>query len=164
MSISNCVFQVQDLAVASPATVSRCGMVYVDPDELKWKPYVQTWISGLGAKVVRNLSPSYPDHLEHFHLIFGPTGHCYFLHYTHIVRYIIFIFSQVIVLHLWTQSKLYILYCYFIPQTNKVSHVICSLFPLGFSLCETVAVCARLFVHWYPIRNTLFLSNDNLSI
>ncbi len=47
-----CVFQVQDLAVASPATVSRCGMVYVDPDELKWMPYVRTWISGLGAKVV----------------------------------------------------------------------------------------------------------------
>uniref|UniRef100_A0A4W6E6H0 Dynein axonemal heavy chain 6 n=1 Tax=Lates calcarifer TaxID=8187 RepID=A0A4W6E6H0_LATCA len=39
------VFEVQDLAVASPATVSRCGMVYIDPDELKWMPYVQTWIS-----------------------------------------------------------------------------------------------------------------------
>lgn len=64
MPTSNFVFQVQDLAVASPATVSRCGMVYVDPDELKWNPYVQTWISGLGAKVVHSVSPSYPDHLE----------------------------------------------------------------------------------------------------
>ncbi|XP_038570255.1 dynein heavy chain 6, axonemal isoform X1 [Micropterus salmoides] len=45
------VFEVQDLAVASPATVSRCGMVYIDPEELKWMPYVQTWISGLGAKL-----------------------------------------------------------------------------------------------------------------
>ncbi|XP_023141924.2 dynein axonemal heavy chain 6 isoform X2 [Amphiprion ocellaris] len=45
------VFEVQDLAVASPATVSRCGMVYVDPDELKWMPYVQTWISHLEAKL-----------------------------------------------------------------------------------------------------------------
>ncbi|XP_071360020.1 dynein axonemal heavy chain 6 [Trachinotus anak] len=45
------VFEVQDLAVASPATVSRCGMVYIDPDDLKWMPYVQTWISGLGAKL-----------------------------------------------------------------------------------------------------------------
>ncbi|KAJ0037224.1 hypothetical protein NL108_018608 [Boleophthalmus pectinirostris] len=44
------VFEVQDLAVASPATVSRCGMVYIDPDELKWMPYVQTWINGLGDK------------------------------------------------------------------------------------------------------------------
>ncbi|XP_037621211.1 dynein heavy chain 6, axonemal [Sebastes umbrosus] len=45
------VFEVQDLAVASPATVSRCGMVYIDPNELKWMPYVQTWISGLGDKL-----------------------------------------------------------------------------------------------------------------
>lgn len=46
------VFQVQDLAVASPATVSRCGMVYIDPDDLKWMPHVQTWITGLGPKVL----------------------------------------------------------------------------------------------------------------
>ncbi|KAG7222919.1 hypothetical protein INR49_015972, partial [Caranx melampygus] len=45
------VFEVQDLAVASPATVSRCGMVYIDPDELKWMPFVQTWATGLGAKL-----------------------------------------------------------------------------------------------------------------
>ncbi|CAM5115591.1 unnamed protein product [Eretmochelys imbricata] len=41
------VFEVQDLRVASPATVSRCGMVYIDPEELKWIPYVQTWMAGL---------------------------------------------------------------------------------------------------------------------
>ncbi|XP_056443291.1 dynein axonemal heavy chain 6 [Gadus chalcogrammus] len=45
------LFEVQDLSVASPATVSRCGMVYIDPDELKWKPYVQTWLSGLGEQL-----------------------------------------------------------------------------------------------------------------
>ncbi|XP_055873384.1 dynein axonemal heavy chain 6-like isoform X2 [Biomphalaria glabrata] len=38
------LFEVQDLAVASPATVSRCGMVYIDAEELKWMPYVKTWI------------------------------------------------------------------------------------------------------------------------
>uniref|UniRef100_A0A5F8HIF6 Dynein axonemal heavy chain 6 n=1 Tax=Monodelphis domestica TaxID=13616 RepID=A0A5F8HIF6_MONDO len=37
------MFEVQDLRVASPATVSRCGMVFVDPEELKWLPYVLTW-------------------------------------------------------------------------------------------------------------------------
>ncbi|KAM9845816.1 dynein axonemal heavy chain 6 [Aulostomus maculatus] len=45
------IFEVQDLAVASPATVSRCGMVFIDPSELKWMPLVQTWISGLRPKL-----------------------------------------------------------------------------------------------------------------
>lgn len=41
----------QDLKVASPATVSRCGMVFVDPEELKWMPYVKTWMKRIKRKV-----------------------------------------------------------------------------------------------------------------
>lgn len=37
------MFEVQDLAVASPATVSRCGMVYLDNLCLGWEATYNTW-------------------------------------------------------------------------------------------------------------------------
>ena len=38
------LFEVEDLEVASPATVSRLGVVYVTSLDLGWQPYVQTWL------------------------------------------------------------------------------------------------------------------------
>ena len=37
------VFEAQDLKVASPATVSRCGIVYVSSTDLFWKPLIEIW-------------------------------------------------------------------------------------------------------------------------
>jgi dynein heavy chain len=42
------LFEVGDLRYASPATVSRCGMVYVDPKNLGYDPYVRRWLNTNG--------------------------------------------------------------------------------------------------------------------
>ncbi len=39
------VWQVGDLQYASPATVSRCGMVYVDPQDLGVQPAIRSWLA-----------------------------------------------------------------------------------------------------------------------
>jgi len=38
------LFEVENLAVASPATVSRAGMIFLDLDELGWEPYMREWM------------------------------------------------------------------------------------------------------------------------
>ena len=37
------IFEVEDLAVASPATVSRAGMVLLRPDDVGWQAIVGSW-------------------------------------------------------------------------------------------------------------------------
>ena len=43
--IDNCkmTFEVENLDNASPATVSRCGIIYISPPDLNWEPLFDTW-------------------------------------------------------------------------------------------------------------------------
>ncbi|XP_063775070.1 dynein axonemal heavy chain 14 isoform X3 [Pseudophryne corroboree] len=45
------IFEVDSLSQASPATVSRCAMVYMDPVDLGWKPFLSSWVSKISTKV-----------------------------------------------------------------------------------------------------------------
>uniref|UniRef100_A0A3P9PK94 Dynein axonemal heavy chain 2 n=1 Tax=Poecilia reticulata TaxID=8081 RepID=A0A3P9PK94_POERE len=58
------LFEVENLAMASPATVSRCGMVYNDYVDLGWKPFVQSWLEKRNPAEMVHLKTSFDKFLE----------------------------------------------------------------------------------------------------
>ncbi|XP_077418136.1 dynein axonemal heavy chain 10-like isoform X1 [Vanacampus margaritifer] len=58
------LFEVGDLQYASPATVSRCGMVYVDPKNLRYTPYWQKWLTDRPVKEQEELDKLFEKYVH----------------------------------------------------------------------------------------------------
>ena len=58
------MFEVDDLSQASPATVSRCAMIYFDPSALDWTAITDSWIENCEQKTVaQNFSKLFNSYL-----------------------------------------------------------------------------------------------------
>merc|ERR1719199_642329 len=47
------IFEISHLRNASPATVSRAGVIFLNEYDIGWRPYVQTWIEGFNDQKVQ---------------------------------------------------------------------------------------------------------------
>lgn len=64
ISLSNTtrlLFEVENLSQASPATVSRAGMIYLDVEELGWEPFMYQWIRGKEGEEMQELLSNLRD-------------------------------------------------------------------------------------------------------
>ena len=101
------MFEVEDLAVASPATVSRCGMVYIEPQALGTEVLFDSWMQRLPENIRNNAI--IPKRLTELVTIFKEK----------IIRELRIFLKEVVVTmdNNICQSLMKILDCFFVPYT-----------------------------------------------
>ncbi|KAI4463384.1 dynein heavy chain family protein [Holotrichia oblita] len=70
-NVMSMIFEVMDLAQASPATVSRCGMIYMEAATLGWKPFIDSWLVNLNPEWCTEESSAFI--VQVFHWMVDPT-------------------------------------------------------------------------------------------
>ncbi|KAK6987321.1 dynein heavy chain 5 axonemal, partial [Biomphalaria glabrata] len=58
------LFETDDLALASPATVSSCGILYLDKDIVSWQPIVKSWLDTRSQLEVHVLQRAFQKTLD----------------------------------------------------------------------------------------------------
>jgi dynein heavy chain len=48
------LFEVEDLKVASPAIISKCGIVHNNHDDYGWRLYVNSWLNSCKFKLFKD--------------------------------------------------------------------------------------------------------------
>lgn len=60
----NMVFEPANLEQASPATVSRCGMIFLEPKQLGWRSFWTSYKQVMGPKILPDLKVMMDDMVE----------------------------------------------------------------------------------------------------
>ena len=55
------VFEINSLKNATPATVSRAGILYINESDIGWRPFMETWVQSRKSAIERNFLPALFD-------------------------------------------------------------------------------------------------------